>query len=298
MIQSNTSNTREDLEKDNAKLQKENWEFRNQLKVGCSNTDHNSLYFQLERSKNESLRFQQEINNLNQNLNLILKKIETLTKENESLKQQLDSLESKVNEQTLEINDKVSKSEIETCKQEILLLKYKSKYKSDIIDKLSFKIINEWIDDVKTMDFELIYHASNNFEKSSFHSACDGKGATITLIETLDGCVFGGYNSQSWNSDGNWHGDDKCFIFTLVNKHGIKPTKYSPRKELKKKKYVASNICSGPLFGRGYDIGIGTINGSHQSFPFTFVDTTGKGKSTLTPTKFFTIKTIEIYKCI
>ncbi|KAF2072647.1 hypothetical protein CYY_006049 [Polysphondylium violaceum] len=62
------------------------------------------------------------------------------------------------------------------------------------------------------MGFELLYQASDNeFSASSFHSACDGKGATITLIETTLGCVFGGYNSQSWNSDGKWYyGDKKC----------------------------------------------------------------------------------------
>ncbi|KAF2071426.1 hypothetical protein CYY_007250 [Polysphondylium violaceum] len=189
------------------------------------------------------------------------------------------------------MSDKVSNTckDMEFCKQDLLFLR-----KSIIIENSSFKIINDWIDDNKTIDFDLLYKAKDDFSGSLFHSACDDKGATITLIETTEGDVFGGYNSQSWNCDGDnkWYGDDKCFIFTLVNKHGIKPTKYSPRN----KDYVRSIKSSGPLFGGGYDIGIGIR--SYQSFPHTYHDTTGKGGSTLTPTKEFTIKTIEIYKCI
>ncbi|KAF2071432.1 hypothetical protein CYY_007256 [Polysphondylium violaceum] len=346
-----TSNTREDLERDNARLQKENWEYK---KVGCSNTDHNSLYVQLETSNNENQRLQQEIHKINHNveklmldnktnvdnynnkMDLLLNKIESLVRVNDSanikienlnqqnmknvensnkkiemlsdkinslekenqslhqlLKQQLASLESKLNEEHLGINDKVSKE------LDLLFLK------SSIIEYSSFKIINDWIDDGKTMDFELLYKASgDDFSIPSFHLACDCKGPTITLIETTDGDVFGGYNSQSWNSDSIQYGDDKCFLFTLVNKHGIKPTKYLPN--LIHQTYVAGFPFGGPMFGSGYDKESGSIDwdivigpcGSYQSFPRTYIDTTGKGKSTLTPTSSFTIKTIEIHKCV
>ncbi|KAF2075716.1 hypothetical protein CYY_002959 [Polysphondylium violaceum] len=367
----------EDFERDNSRLQLENWEYK---RVGCANTDHISLFTQLETSNNENDLLKQERNTLNHNVNLInenveklllenksnnnkidlflnkieslvkvndslnqkienlyeenkksidnynneigllsdkikslervnqsihqqqctlkeqqhksMEKIESLTKANESLHQQLKnqiySLESKLSEQNLEIDDKESKTckDIETCEQDLLFLKRHS----------FFKIIKFWIND-KTIDFELLYKASNaDFSTSSFHSTCDGKGPTITLIETTDGDVFGGYNSQSWSSDCKWYGDDKCFIFTLVNKHGIKPTKYSPG--IQNTHYVGSGRNYGPIFGSGYDIGVGLEGGSRQRFPWTYCDTTGKGESTLTPTKYFAIKTVEIYKCI
>ncbi|KAF2069068.1 hypothetical protein CYY_009615 [Polysphondylium violaceum] len=364
----------EDFERDNARLQKENWEYK---RVGCSNTDHISLFTQLETSNNEKDTLKQERNTINHNVNLInenmeklllenksnnnkidiflnkieslvkvndslnnkiqnlseqnkksidnynndigllfgkiksletvnqtlhqqqctlkeqqqktLEKIESLTKANESLHQQLiqqiNSLESKLDQQNLVMIDTFR--EMKICKEDLLFLKRSS----------FFKIINNWIDDSKIIDFQLLYKASQeDFSGSSFHSACDGKGPTITLIETTDGCVFGGYNSQSWNSDGYWYGDDKCFIFTLVNKHGIKPTKYSP--EIENICYIGSVKDYGPIFGYGYDIGVGTVNGSRQAFPCTYADTTGKGKSTLTPRKYFIIQTIEIHKCI
>ncbi|KAF2068532.1 hypothetical protein CYY_010142 [Polysphondylium violaceum] len=82
------------------------------------------------------------------------------------------------------------------------------------------KIISHWIDTIKLTNFELLYSASetNKFNAQAFHSACDGEGPTITVIETTNGCVFGGYNSQPWNNHyfSLSYGDNKCFIFTLV----------------------------------------------------------------------------------
>ncbi|KAF2075739.1 hypothetical protein CYY_002982 [Polysphondylium violaceum] len=124
---------------------------------------------------------------------------------------------------------------------------------------------------------------------------CDLKGPTFIVIKTTDGDVFGGYNSQSWNSNVNFYGDNKCFIFTLVNKHGIKPSKYIP--DSTKTNYIYSSYGSvGPSFGYD-DIDIQGQKGI-QSFPSTYIDTTGKGKLTLTPSKEFIIQDYEVYKCL
>ncbi|KAF2068574.1 hypothetical protein CYY_010101 [Polysphondylium violaceum] len=138
---------------------------------------------------------------------------------------------------------------------------------------------------------------TNKFSGSAFHSACDGKGPTITVIETTDGCIFGGYNSQSWNDRGKYYGDNKCFIFTLVNKHGIEPTKYFPETDTY---YVGSTPSQGPVFGfepdGNRDIKI-LESDPFQSFPSSYNDTTGVGKTTLNPSRYFTIKNLEIYRC-
>ncbi|KAF2069067.1 hypothetical protein CYY_009614 [Polysphondylium violaceum] len=175
---------------------------------------------------------------------------------------------------------------------------------SKIIDKDTFDLFNKWISN-EPIYYVLLFTKGNDTSKnefpiSSFHSECDDKGPTITVIETTDGDVFGGYNSQSWDSSGisyysiQWSGDDKCFIFTLVNKHGIKPTKYLPN--TKDQNYIVNYRGSGPAFGKG-DIFIDQKE-SHQFFPSSYIDTTGKGKSTLSPERLFSIKTIEIYQCV
>ncbi|KAF2069143.1 hypothetical protein CYY_009535 [Polysphondylium violaceum] len=86
---SNMSNSREDLEKDNARLQKENWELKNYFKVGCSNTDHNSFYVQLETNNNESDRLIQENKAIKQQL-------EKLSEENDSYYNKMDMLLNKI----------------------------------------------------------------------------------------------------------------------------------------------------------------------------------------------------------
>ncbi|KAF2068573.1 hypothetical protein CYY_010100 [Polysphondylium violaceum] len=211
---------------------------------------------------------------------------------------------------TATIIDKLNslKLKLDETEQELVLAKEESIKTRKEVDFLilsesslilrsnQFKIISDWIDK-KLTNFQLLYRASenNSFNTRTFHSKCDGKGATITVIVTTDGCIFGGYNSHSWNSNGYFYGDNRCFIFTLVNKHGIPPTKYLPKEN--NTNYVSSG--SNPMFGYqngNTDIRIGEKD-SYQMFPSTYNDTTGKCYTTLTPFSVFTIKYLEIYKC-
>ena len=38
----------------------------------------------------------------------------------------------------------------------------------------------------------------------SFHQRCDGAGATVTVVKTTDGHVFGGYADKSWSSGNSY----------------------------------------------------------------------------------------------
>ncbi|KAF2069066.1 hypothetical protein CYY_009613 [Polysphondylium violaceum] len=170
---------------------------------------------------------------------------------------------------------------------------YKLIQKSDLIDIDKFDHFDEWIGGKKKYD--LIYKGSKDgFEASAFHSKCDGKGATITIIKTTECNIFGGYNSQSWNSNGVGYGDDKCFLFTMANRHEIPPTKY--------KQTIAITPVSGlPNYGvvfGGKDIVIGNpcnTNVNTQSFPSSFVDTTNKGNETFASDQNFTVLDIEVF---
>lgn len=62
---------------------------------------------------------------------------------------------------------------------------------------------------------------------SDFHSRCDDKGRTVSIIETADGCVFGGFTSASWHSRDAFIACTEAFVFSLVNPHkGTAPTKF------------------------------------------------------------------------
>jgi BTB/POZ domain-containing protein KCTD9 len=62
----------------------------------------------------------------------------------------------------------------------------------------------------------LLYRATRDgFTVQAFHSKCDGKGNTITIIKNNLNYVFGGYASSAWNSSGNPINDPNAFIFSL-----------------------------------------------------------------------------------
>ncbi|EGG19808.1 hypothetical protein DFA_06910 [Cavenderia fasciculata] len=83
---------------------------------------------------------------------------------------------------------------------------------STLIDHQKFQIIKDWIG-IPEKKFELIHRGTRDgFSSRAFHDACNGKGETVTLVKSSDGNVFGGYNSQSWNSDNNTRDVDSKFI--------------------------------------------------------------------------------------
>ena len=130
---------------------------------------------------------------------------------------------------------------------------------------------------------ELIYRGTRDgMEPKNFHDKCDNKGPTITLYQN-EKCIFGGYNPNAWASNNQWLSSSDCFIFSLVNTYNIEPTKFA--KNNKDNYAVYHGETYGPNFGGGWDIGnsSGTsLNNSLSSFPYSYEDILGKGKSIFT----------------
>ena len=63
--------------------------------------------------------------------------------------------------------------------------------------------LTNWIKPIKSdSDWKLCWRASrdnNNWDNSQFHSLCDDKGPTITIVK-VGNYIFGGYTSLSWNA--------------------------------------------------------------------------------------------------
>jgi hypothetical protein len=68
----------------------------------------------------------------------------------------------------------------------------------------------------------LLYRATRDgFTSSSFHSKCDGKPNTVSIIKTNSNFVLGGYTAKVWNTNaGDYTFDDNAFIFSL-RRNGI-----------------------------------------------------------------------------
>ena len=65
-------------------------------------------------------------------------------------------------------------------------------------------------------EVKLLYRATvDGFSSRAFHSKCDGKGKTITIIRNDLDYVFGGYTSAKWMSDDKAIEDSSAFIFGL-----------------------------------------------------------------------------------
>jgi len=150
---------------------------------------------------------------------------------------------------------------------------------------------------------ELLYRGTRDgMNSSSFHNKCDNKGPNYVLIENDKGNIFGGYSSISWESSGNYKNVPECFIFTLTNIYNIEPTKFPSNNSGNN---VYHRINYGPIFGENADLYIystfGKEKNSDSSFPISYQDVLGKGKSIFTGdsnnnnTRFY-IKEMEVFK--
>lgn len=82
-----------------------------------------------------------------------------------------------------------------------------------------------------TSRVQLLFKGSDNgdgWDVSDFHRKCDNQGATLTVMKSSAGKVFGGFASISWQSisGGDWGRDEESFIYSMDLKTTYRPTDY------------------------------------------------------------------------
>ena len=83
-------------------------------------------------------------------------------------------------------------------------------------DEKQVDLVEKWISNSKFLKCKLIFDAKENGDKvSTFHSLCDNKGATLTIITTNENKIIGGYLSKSFSENSGWIHDEKAFVFSL-----------------------------------------------------------------------------------
>ena len=178
----------------------------------------------------------------------ILDYVNKLYLENEELK-------NKLNELKLE-NDNI-KNKLEETQKNIELdgvkkiERIKNLFKdSSIVKNDEKKMINDWIDPYseKNITSELLFQSKVEGDNSNnFHKKCDGKGATITFIQTTAGKRIGGFSSIPWTNNKGYQADPESFIFSLD----------ACQKFVQWRNFtnaVYHNSSYGPTFGDGHDI--------------------------------------------
>ena len=160
-------------------------------------------------------------------------------------------------------------------------------------------LLCKWLSEAceNLFDLQLLWCGSTDgFRTSNFHSKCDDKGPTVTIIRSNKETIFGGYTSQSWKSSGDFVSDPNAFIFSLTHK-----TKHATQKCSDYSIYCRSNY--GPTFGTGNDIRVvDRCNSTDKNYcngNQTYELPAGVNPDTyIAGTHNFKVKEIEVYSVI
>ena len=126
---------------------------------------------------------------------------------------------------------------------------------STVLSKHNSSQIESWLLEYGVSgDLELLYRASRDgWKGEDFHAKCDDKGATITVIRSTGGFIFGGFADKSWKSSDKYCEPDKAFLFSLkIASSEVGAAKFRIKQnECSNAMYHISTY--GPIFGNGYD---------------------------------------------
>jgi hypothetical protein len=144
----------------------------------------------------------------------------------------------------------------------------------------------------KPPELELLYRGSRDgFAAADFHRLCDGKGPTLTVVQTPQGHVFGGYASASWNSASNYVSAPGSFLFTLRNSRNLPPQMFA----LSNPQYSMNcDPHSGPAFGGGHDLCVGP-GSSYSNFGHSYALPAGCTSDLLAGAQYFTVSELEVF---
>ncbi|KAL7462194.1 hypothetical protein ACHAXS_002582 [Conticribra weissflogii] len=142
-------------------------------------------------------------------------------------------------------------------------------------------ILHDWLqEDGLDGDFNLLYRSSRDSRNdSTFHSKCDNKGPTLTVIKTSDGIVLGGYTDASWRSDCIYDSQGynnyvssatRSFLFVLSKRKFRMPSKM--RMKANDNTYGSKGNYGHPSYGPSF----GT---TQQYYGYAYFDMSVRGSS-------------------
>ncbi|TNV81891.1 hypothetical protein FGO68_gene8758 [Halteria grandinella] len=140
---------------------------------------------------------------------------------------------------------------------------------------------------------QLLYRGSvDTFAASAFHQKCDNKISTLTIVQTTEGKILGGFTPQTWNHQGSKKDPDVWLfnieapcIFNFIQSQATS---------------IVANSGYGPIFGSGWDLFISDdCNSNDSNFVKGSSFQYSQGVSNLLLTQgevHFTVKEIEVYQ--
>ena len=178
--------------------------------------------------------------------NDLVEKINTLEEKNKTLETKNSDLEYRVSKL-----ENIIKQLMNRTKEIEIKSGMESKdfnYERIFNSKIDFDegLVKTWLDN-KNFRAKLLFRMTEDGENfKTFHQKCDNKGSTMTIIETENGLIFGGYTDLNWDTSNIKKNDKDTFLFS-----------FNHRKKYPKRNDNYSIYCSdtqGPKFGHGPQI--------------------------------------------
>ena len=169
---------------------------------------------------------------------------------------------------------------------------------SSIICASQMTILCDWLkEDSQDGEYGLLYRGSSDgLSGQAFHSKCDDRGCTLTIIETTCGKVIGGYSNTPWSSSGNYYMANKAFLFAFSGGGILSPCKMKP-KNAKNYYGICGHSSFGPVFGIECSFGLtggGDMVVKKSNVAFNNPGTTYHPGSL--PTGEYPIKDMEVFQ--
>lgn len=123
--------------------------------------------------------------------------------------------------------------------------------------------VNRWIGTPFQTWTRCYSKSGNSGTATTFHSNCDNRGPSVTLIKLLNGKLLGGYTKIGWTMNGTYYlyGDSFLFSLSAVKKYPIGAGNYE----------VYHSSSYGPTFGSGHDIYVqSNITDGYCNFPTSY----------------------------
>ena len=205
-------------------------------------------------------------------------KIKELEKENQNLKNNLEYYH-KVYLSPEQLN------KIKTSNIDSQILKLYDSNELNLIEKGVQNNLKK-----KINKYTLLFRASRDgYRASNFHSKCDGKTNTVTLVETTTGRRFGGFTDAQWDQSGSNKTGSNGFLFSLDNNeiYYNKNNQYN----------IYCNSNYGPSFGAASDLYISDSCNSNNCSDGsgTYYETNGK-QYALAGSHNFLVRDYEVFQ--
>jgi hypothetical protein len=174
-------------------------------------------------------------------------------------------------------------------------------HESKLVDAKYGMILDKWMKP-SPKKWKLIYRGTkDSFSSQSFHKNCDGIGETVTIVQSSNGNIFGGYTSSNWDQSTSYKFDSDSFIFSLKNSQNL-PMKLD---KISGKESIYCDYNYGPTFGSGHDFyiydksNVSTSNYSNLGLsykpPLNYGYGTTQAQQFLAGSYSFKVNEIEVY---